>query len=206
MEQTVDQPTPAETPESTPTASGVSSSSVQAAPPVENDADVWGAPAPSSPTQQPAQPAQQAQQPTQPAGKRSRTAGASSPHRAARRTRVVVRKLGPLSVLKFSLIFYFCVMLIIYLALLIIWVVLSAAGGIDALASLLGQVFPADSTTGEAPPVTIDGKQVFTWLFIAGVAFALIWSVINVFVAFVYNLISDLVGGIEVTLAEKPFR
>ena len=31
-----------------------------------------------------------------------------------RRTRVVVRKVGPLSVLKFSLLFYFCVMLIVY--------------------------------------------------------------------------------------------
>ena len=114
--------------------------------------------------------------------------------------------MGPLSVLKFSLLFYFCVMLIIYLALLIIWVVLSAAGGIDSLARLLGQVFPADSTTGEAPPVVIDGKQVFAWLFVGGVVFAFVWSLINVFVAFLYNLISDLVGGIEVTLAEKPPR
>ncbi len=105
-----------------------------------------------------------------------------------------MRKVGPLSVLKFSLVFYFCVMLIIYLALLIIWVVLSAAGGIDALARLLGQVFPANATTGEAPPLQIDGQQVFTWLFVMGVVSALVWSVINVFVAFLYNLISDLVG------------
>ena len=30
-----------------------------------------------------------------------------------------------------------------------------------------------------------------------------VWSLINVFVAFLYNLISDLVGGIEITLAER---
>ena len=34
--------------------------------------------------------------------------------------------------------------------------------------------------------------------------FTAVWSVINVFVAFLYNLISDIVGGVEVTLAEKP--
>ena len=36
--------------------------------------------------------------------------------------------------------------------------------------------------------------------------FTAVWSVINVFVAFLYNLISDIVGGIDVTLAEKPPR
>ncbi len=30
-----------------------------------------------------------------------------------------------------------------------------------------------------------------------------VWSLINVFVAVLYNLIADLVGGIEVTLAER---
>jgi hypothetical protein len=29
-----------------------------------------------------------------------------------------------------------------------------------------------------------------------------IWSLVNVFVAFIYNLISDVVGGIEVTLGD----
>jgi hypothetical protein len=118
----------------------------------------------------------------------------------------VVRKLGPLSVLKFSLLFYFCVMLIIYLALLIIWLVLSAAGGVDSLAKILGYVFGSGDSTSGPTPVTIDGKVLFTWLFIGGVAFSLIWSVINVFVAFLYNLISDLVGGVEVTLSEKTQR
>jgi hypothetical protein len=31
-----------------------------------------------------------------------------------------------------------------------------------------------------------------------------VWSVINVFVAMLYNLISDIIGGVEVTLAERP--
>lgn len=127
--------------------------------------------------------------------------------RASRRTRVVVRKLGPLSVLKFSLIFYFCVMLIVYLALLIIYIVLSAAGAIDSLAKILGYVFGSgESSTSGPTPVVINGQEVFTWLFIAGVLFTVVWSLVNVFVAFLYNLISDIIGGIEVTLAEKTQR
>ena len=162
----------------------------------EPDADPWRAPAvpPTAPPN------------VQPMTRRARPSVAGESRRAARRTRVVVRKLGPLSVLKFSLLFYFCVMLIIYLALLIIWLVLSAAGGVDSLAKILGYVFGSGDSTSGPTPVTIDGKVLFTWLFIGGVAFSLIWSVINVFVAFLYNLISDLVGGVEVTLSEKTQR
>ena len=118
----------------------------------------------------------------------------------------MLRKLGPLSVFKFSLIFYLCVMLIVYLALLIIYIVLSAGGAVDSLAKILGYVFGSGDSTSGPTPVVIDGRALFTWLFVAGLVFVVIWSVINVFVAFLYNLISDIVGGIEVTLAEKPRR
>ena len=45
--------------------------------------------------------------------------------------------------------------------------------------------------------------SVFGWLLLAGLGNVVIWSLVNVFVAFLYNLISDVVGGIEVTLAQK---
>jgi len=125
----------------------------------------------------------------------------------ARRTRVVVRRVGPLSVLKFSLIFYFCVMLIVFFALAIIYAVLSAAGAMEEIGKLLGYFFGTGETgTRDPEPIAINGGAVFTWLFIGGLVFTVVWSVINVFVAFLYNLISDIVGGIDVTLAEKPPR
>ncbi len=126
------------------------------------------------------------------------------PKKAARRTQVVIRRIGPWSVLKFSLIFYFCVMLILFFALLIIYLVLSAAGAIDSLARILGYVFGSGTSTRGPTPVKIDGGQVFTWIFFSGLAFTVVWSLINVFVAFLYNLISDIIGGIDITLAEKP--
>lgn len=126
----------------------------------------------------------------------------TSVHAAPRRTRVVVRKVGPLSVLKFSLIFYFCVMLIVYFALMIIYWVLNAVGAIDSTGRLLGYVF-ATGTADSSQPVEIGFGNVFAWLFLIGLANVVLWSLVNVFVAFLYNLISDVVGGVEVTLAEK---
>ena len=66
-----------------------------------------------------------------------------------RRTRVVVRKVGPWSVLKFSLLFYLCVMLIVYFALMIIYWLLSAVGAIDSAGRLLGYVFATGQRRGE---------------------------------------------------------
>ena len=133
------------------------------------------------------------------------------PRRGVRRTRVEVRRVGPFSVLKFSLIFYFCIFLVVYLSLAIIWGILSASGAIDSLEQLLGVIFPsgaAESPTGElstgaAPPLEIVTGQLFTWLFIGGCVGVVIWSCINVFIAVMYNLISDIVGGVEVTLADR---
>ena len=126
--------------------------------------------------------------------------------KAARRTRVVVRSVSPLSVLKLSLVFYFCVMLIVYFALLIVYMILSAAGAIDAFGRVLGNLFAKGNSTLGPTPVHINGGLVFTYLFIAGCVFTLAWSLINVFLAFLYNLTSDIVGGVEVTLAQKPSR
>jgi hypothetical protein len=138
-------------------------------------------------------------------GRTARTAPEPPPvKRVARRTQVVVRRVGPWSVLKFSLLFYFCVMLILYFAMLIIYLVLSASGAIGSLESLLGLLDP-QGTYGSAP-VQIDGKQVFTYLLIAGIVLTVVWALINMFVAFLYNLTSDIVGGIEITLAEKTKR
>jgi hypothetical protein len=36
-----------------------------------------------------------------------------------------------------------------------------------------------------------------------GFAMVVLWTLINLFVAFLYNLLSDLIGGVEVTLSER---
>ena len=132
----------------------------------------------------------------------ARAANFRPARKPSRRTRVVIRQIGPWSVLKFSLLFYFCVMLIVYFALAIIYLILSAAGAMDSLSRVLGYVFGNGTSTLGPQNVPINGGAVFTWLFIAGCVFVVVWSLVNVFVAFLYNLISDIVGGIEVTLAD----
>ncbi len=151
---------------------------------------------------------QRIENPTTPSTGSAQDAGRPSRARAnvqpvGRRTRVVGRKVGPWSVLKFSLLFYLCVMLIVFFALMIIYWLLGAVGAIASASRLLGYVFATGNGAGPQP-VTIRFGQVFGWLFVIGLANVVLWSVVNVFVAFLYNLISDVVGGVEVTLAQKP--
>jgi hypothetical protein len=126
--------------------------------------------------------------------------------RPSRRTRVMIRSISPLSVLKFSLLFYFCVWLIVFLALVIIYALLNAVGAVDSLEKLLGYLFAPtgqDISTRGATPIEINEGVAFTYLFIGGCVLTVAWALINVLAAFLYNLISDVIGGIEVTLAER---
>ncbi len=87
-------------------------------------------------------------------------------------------------------------MLVILLALGMLYSELGAVGALDSVTKLARELF-SDKT------FAIHGDWIFQRLALLGVAMVVIWSLINVFVAFLYNLISDVVGGIEVTLAER---
>ena len=120
-----------------------------------------------------------------------------------RRTRVTVRRFGLLSVFRFSLLFSFCVMLVLWLALLMIFLVLQAAGVTGTVANWIGCLVNQSNGTNACTPAVINGGQIFAWLFVAGCIASAVWSVLAVFVALLYNLISDIVGGVEVTLSEQ---
>ncbi len=116
---------------------------------------------------------------------------------AGRRVRVAIRRINPWSVLKFSLLLYFCLMLVFLLGFAILFTVLNAAGVLDSVSSLLVDVSAVD------PGFRFEVFGILRTLFLFGLISVVVWSVVTVFVAFLYNLISDLVGGIEVTLVER---
>jgi len=112
-----------------------------------------------------------------------------------RRARLVVRKIDPWSVLKFSLLFYFCLLLIMLLGSAIIFAILKAFGVIENIEKLIRDLSEAT--------FTISGGAIFRWLFLFGLLGAVVASAVTVFLAFLYNLIADVVGGIEVSVAER---
>ena len=109
----------------------------------------------------------------------------------------MLRRIGPWSVLRFSLIFYFCLMLVVLLGLGILYAMLGSLGILESVSDFL-------STIGFGEPeFRFNGTAIFRTLFFIGLVSVVVWSVLTVFLVFLYNLISDLVGGVEVTLTER---
>jgi hypothetical protein len=117
---------------------------------------------------------------------------------AARRTKVVIRRVDPWSILKFSLLFYFCLMLVFLFALLILYWLLGVTGVLDSAARVLSDVgFGGDAG------FSFHGYWIFSRLFLIGLAGVIVWSLVNLLISVLYNLISDVVGGVQVTLADR---
>jgi hypothetical protein len=76
----------------------------------------------------------------------------------------------------------------------VFWAVVIRLGLIEALQELLGKV--------GLELVRINGVNIARVIFLVGLVNVVLWSGINVFMSFLYNLISDLVGGLRVTLAD----
>ena len=114
-----------------------------------------------------------------------------------RRAKLVLRRLDPWSVLKFSVVFYFCLMLISLLVFAVIWFVLVNMGVFTSLTDFAGNfnlevAFPAGT--------------VFRWYTFIGLLGVVVWSILTVLLTLLFNLVNDVTGGIEVVLAEREQR
>ncbi|MGH2712259.1 MAG: DUF3566 domain-containing protein [Actinomycetota bacterium] len=123
-----------------------------------------------------------------------------------RRIRVQIRRINPWSVLKFSLIFYVCLLAVVLVGMVILFSILSSLGVIDSLEGVFGE-FGFGTTIGEGEAsravFEIDAGWVFRTFFLIGAISTVLWAVFTMFMTFLYNLIADLVGGVEVTLVER---
>jgi hypothetical protein len=125
--------------------------------------------------------------------------GGGAEARTPRQTKVVLSQIQPWSVFKFSLLFYFCLMLVFLFALLILYWVLSLIGVLDSLSNLLTTIGLGSRKTG----FQFNGFYIFSRMFLFGLVGVLVWSLVNLFVALLFNLVSDVVGGINLTLSER---
>lgn len=113
-----------------------------------------------------------------------------SPRRIVRQAATISR-VDPWSVLKLSLIFYFCFLLVVMLGLTVFWVVLISLGVIEGLTNFLDKLQLS---------LVINGGNIARAVFLLGILNVVLWTGINVFLAFLYNLVADVLGGLRVEL------
>lgn len=113
-------------------------------------------------------------------------------HRLIRRD-LMVRRVDPWTVLKISLVFYSCMLIIVMLANAVLWAFIARLGLIQQVTEIAGALNIA---------LSINTGNILQATFLLGVLGVIFWSSVNVFLAFLYNLVADLIGGVRIDLAE----
>ena len=115
------------------------------------------------------------------------------------RVRRIIRKIDPWTVLKVTLVLNFIVSLTVVLGLSVLWVLLVNAGvpqGLEDIARRLALLDQDASLVGNI-------ETLFTSVVSLAAVYMLTQTALATIGAFFYNLVSDLVGGIEVVVLEE---
>jgi hypothetical protein len=114
----------------------------------------------------------------------------------ARKVSRVVRRIDPWSVLLISLGFYLCLFAVLMVAGLLLWAIASVTGTVHQIEGTVKDLFAEKS-------FHFDGLKIFRASFLGGLILVIAGSGLNVLLCTLFNLISDLVGGIRVTVIEE---
>jgi hypothetical protein len=123
---------------------------------------------------------------------------AAAPRYEARKVHRLVRHVEPWSVLKISLIFYFCLWLIMLVAAVLLWQVASSSGLIDNVQSFIEEIFALEPNS-----FAFEAGQMFRAYAVAGLVMVVAATGFTVLLAVLFNLISDLTGGVRITVLEE---
>ena len=115
-----------------------------------------------------------------------------------RRVRRVIRKIDTWSVLKVSALFFLTFTLVVVLAGVLLWIAGSVLGAIDSVESFM-QAIGFEDFEFVAP-------QLLRGFVAAGLVIVVLGTGFSVLMSVVYNLISDVVGGIQMTVLEEDTR
>ena len=109
--------------------------------------------------------------------------------------RQVVRKVDPWTVLRFSVLFYLSLLVVWLVAGTLLWLAASASGVIDNLERFVEDLFVLRS-------FAVNGGLLFLSCLGGGLVLVVLGTGANVLVAVIYNITSDIVGGVELVVTE----
>lgn len=120
------------------------------------------------------------------------------PKPVGRTTRVVLRRLDPWSVLKLSLVYYLCVFVVLLVAGVLLWAGANAAGVVGNIETFMEDIGFDDFRF-------LPG-QLFGGIALGGLVLVVAGTFANVLLTVLFNLMSDAVGGLKLTLEESVDR
>ena len=131
----------------------------------------------------------------------SRTSARPKSGRGPRRARLQLRHVDTWSALKISLVLSIALFFIWMVAVGILYMVLNALGVFETLNDLFGQVGSVNGSAATGDVIT--PGVVFGGAAVIGAINIVLMTALCTVGTFIYNLCSDLVGGLEITLSER---
>ncbi len=138
----------------------------------------------------------EAEPPPEPAGGPALVERLQERRLRARKVRRLVRHIEPWSVLKVALLFNFCMWIVTMVAGVLLWNAAETAGTIQDVEQFAKEIFALDE-------FVFEGEEIFNAVALGGLVVAVAATGFAVLVAILLNLISDLTGGIRVTVVEE---
>ena len=127
---------------------------------------------------------------------------ASAAARGPRRARLNLKRIDPWSVMKFSFAVSVVLFIVVVVATSVLYLALDAMGVWSQINSSLGDLVTASGgNTGGGFRVTAWG--VIGTSMLVGAVNVVLFTALATLGAFIYNVCADLVGGVELTLAER---
>jgi hypothetical protein len=131
-----------------------------------------------------------------PKPKDKRTRVASSRQVYERRYVQTIRSVDLWSVLKISICFYLCALIVLLVAGVMLWWIASAAGVVGNIENFIGDLV-------NNKDFRFLSWEVLRAATLIGLVIVCILTVLTVLAAAFYNLFSELLGGVEVTVVEQ---
>ena len=107
-----------------------------------------------------------------------------------------IRSVDLWSVLKVSICFFLCALIVMLTAAVMLWWIASAAGVVDSVESFVGDLV-------NNKDFRFLSWQVLRAATLVGLVIVCIMTVLTVLAAAFYNLFAELLGGVEVTVVEQ---
>jgi Transmembrane domain of unknown function (DUF3566) len=163
-------------------------------------------PAPPLPGQYPSPPVKQPRQPRvkptlrSPLRRRRRSKRAA---RGGRQAQLTLARLEPWSVMKFSFVISLVAFIVLFVAVAVLYAVLSGLGVFDALQRTIESITSSQSSSGFNLHNYLSASRVLGYTGLLGAINVVLITALSTVGAVLYNITADLAGGIEVTLKES---
>jgi len=124
---------------------------------------------------------------------------------ASRKAHLTVSRVEPWSVMKFAFVVSLVCFIILFVAVAVIYATLSMLGVFDELTNMINALMEGDGGEDELglnPAAWFSPGRVLGYTGVIGALNVVLITALSTVGAMLYNLVSDLVGGVDVTLSE----